>query len=186
MASEPRVLQAACLAPGRGPSSDLGAAVIRTLQAARAPSTRGLYAGRWNRFCGWCRSRGENPVSCGASVVLAFLQSLLESGLSVSTLRGYVAAISSHHKLVDGLTMGTQAIRSGVGAPLAKDRFSSGHCLCKTCKWAACFVGAPSMFAARRGRLCHLSPPEPGIPGSPPYVIWNSVDPYCGVLTDMK
>ena len=46
MTSEPRVLQAACLAPGRGPSSDLGAAVIRTLQAARAPSTRGLYAGR--------------------------------------------------------------------------------------------------------------------------------------------
>ena len=44
--SKPRVLQAACLAPGRGPSSDLGAAVMRTLQAARAPSTRGLYAGR--------------------------------------------------------------------------------------------------------------------------------------------
>ena len=110
MASEPRVLQAACLAPGRGPSSDLGAAVIRTLQAARAPSTRGLYAGRWNRFCGWCHSRGENPVSCGTSVVLAFLQSLLESGLSVSTLRGYVAAISSRHELVDGLTMGTQAL----------------------------------------------------------------------------
>ena len=108
MASEPRVLQAACLAPGRGPSSDLGAAVIRTLQAARAPSTRGLYAGRWNRFCGWCHSRGENPVSCG--VVLAFLQSLLESGLSLSTLRGYVAAISSRHELVDGLTMGTQAL----------------------------------------------------------------------------
>ena len=42
-----------------------------------------LYAGRWNRFCGWCHSRGEDPVSCGASVVLAFLHSLLESGLSV-------------------------------------------------------------------------------------------------------
>ena len=110
VASEPRVLQAACLAPGRGPSSDLGAAVIRTLQAARAPSTRGLYTGRWNRFCGLYRSRGENSVSCGASVVLAFLQSFLESGLSVSTLRGYVAAISSRHKLVDGLTMGTQAL----------------------------------------------------------------------------
>ena len=49
-------------------------------------------------------------MSCGASVVLAFLQSLLESGLSVSTLRGYVAAISSRHELVDGLTMGTQAL----------------------------------------------------------------------------
>ena len=110
VASKPRVLQAACLTPGRGASSDLVAAVIRTLQAARAPSTRGLYTGCWNRFCGWCRSRGENPVSCGASVVLAFLQSLLESGLSVSTLRGYVAAISSRHKLVDGLTMGTQAL----------------------------------------------------------------------------
>ena len=22
--------------------------------------------------------------------------------------------------------------------------------------------------------------------GSPPDIIWNSVDPYCGVLTDMK
>ena len=45
-----------------------------------------------------------------APLVLAFLQSLLGSGLSVSTLRGYVAAISSRHELVDGLTMGTQAL----------------------------------------------------------------------------
>ena len=110
VASEPGDLQAACLALGWGPSSNLGAAVMTTLQAARAPSTRGLYAGRCNRFCGWCHSRGENPVSCGASVVLTFLLSLLVSGLSVATLRAYMAAISSQHKLVDGLTMGTQAL----------------------------------------------------------------------------
>ena len=36
----------------------------------------------------------------------------LESGLSVPTLRGYVAAISSRHRLVDGLTMGTQSLVS--------------------------------------------------------------------------
>ena len=61
MASEPRVLQAACLAPGRGPSSDLGAAVIRNLQAARAPSTRGLYAGRWKQIL-WCLSGFSLPA----------------------------------------------------------------------------------------------------------------------------
>ena len=177
---------------------------MRTLQAARAPSTRGLYAGCWNRFCGWCHSRGEDPISCGASVVLAFLQSLLESGLSVSTLRRYVAAISSHHKLVDGLTMDTQALvscflkgarrlcpprgrlipawdlrvvldalteprfepLSGLGWELLslKTVFLLAIASAKRVSELRASVGAPSMFAARRGRLCHLSPPVPGIP----------------------
>ena len=43
------------------------------------------------------------------------------------------------------------------------------------------------LFVPRKGGLGlpWVVPPPPPI-GSPPDVIWNSVDPYCGVLTDMK
>lgn len=47
-----------------------------------------------------------------AQVVLSFLQFLLESALGESTLRGYVAATSECHKLIDGFTVISQALVS--------------------------------------------------------------------------
>ncbi len=110
LAPESGDFQAACLAPRRGPPTSLSPAVMATLQAARAPSTRVIYAGRWKRFCQWCADRGCNPVSCGTEGVLLFLQSLLDRGLAESTLRGYVAAISDRHIPVEGWTMGSQPL----------------------------------------------------------------------------
>lgn len=83
---------------------------MATLQAARAPSTRALYAGRWDRFCKWCAETEWDPVSCGTQGVLQFLQSLLDRGLTESTLRGYVAAISDRHIPIHGGTMGSQPL----------------------------------------------------------------------------
>lgn len=39
-----------------------------------------------------------------------YLQALLERGLSVSTIKVYVAAISAHHSLVDGRSVGSHAL----------------------------------------------------------------------------
>ena len=61
-------------------------------------------------------------------------------------------------------------------------------------QWLCCslsvILGIPLIwdrtFVPRKGGLgLPWVPPLPPL-GSPPDIIWNSVDPYCGVLTDMK
>ena len=110
MALESRNFQLECLATGRQPSCGLSPAVLATLQEARAPSIRALYAGCWERFSQWCATTGLSPVSYGTQGVLLFLQSLLEGGLSESTLRGYVAAISDRHIPIEGRSVGSQPL----------------------------------------------------------------------------
>ncbi|KAK0136957.1 hypothetical protein N1851_026823 [Merluccius polli] len=61
------------------------------------------YENRWKLFSDWCKGKAADPVRCPVAIVLEFLQSLLDSGRSHSTLRVYVAAISSRHEGVDGL-----------------------------------------------------------------------------------
>ena len=82
----------------------------RTIKYARAASTRAQYANRWRWFSGWCNDHGENPVCCPLPLVLEFLQSLQDKGLSPSTLRVYVAAISCHHVKVGGDTVGSHRL----------------------------------------------------------------------------
>ncbi|XP_049901735.1 uncharacterized protein LOC126391201 [Epinephelus moara] len=77
------------LAMGLSPS------VVSTLQEARAPSTRALYAHRWRAFVAWCRVHQTDPLTCSAPAVLRFLQGLLDAGRAPSTLRGMVAAIKA-------------------------------------------------------------------------------------------
>ena len=90
--------------------ADCDQAVIQTINDSRAPSTRALYANRWKLFSEWCRAHEETPESTSVPVVLRFLQSLLEKGLSVSTLRVYVAAISARHRVVDRITLGSHSV----------------------------------------------------------------------------
>ena len=85
-------------------------AVIQTVLDSRAPSTRALYANRWKIFSEWCRACGEVPESSPLPIILRFLQSLLDKGLSVSTLRVYVAAISARHVRVDNQTVGSHTL----------------------------------------------------------------------------
>ncbi|KAK0146804.1 hypothetical protein N1851_013823 [Merluccius polli] len=80
-----------------------------------APSLTTLvayYENRWKLFSDWCNGKAADPVRCPVAIVLEFLQSLLDSGRSHSTLRVYVAAISSRHEGVDGATVGCHRLVS--------------------------------------------------------------------------
>ncbi|KAK0139592.1 hypothetical protein N1851_023527 [Merluccius polli] len=70
------------------------------------------YENRWKLFSDWCNGKAADPVRCPVAIVLEFLQSLLDSGRSHSTLRVYVAAISSRHEGVDGATVGCRRLVS--------------------------------------------------------------------------
>ncbi|KAK0156351.1 hypothetical protein N1851_000348 [Merluccius polli] len=70
------------------------------------------YENRWKLFSDWCNGKAADPVRCPVATVLEFLQSLLDSGRSHSTLRVYVAAISSQHEGVDGATVGCHRLVS--------------------------------------------------------------------------
>ena len=84
--------------------------VVQTIIDSRAPSTRALYANRWKIFAKWCEAQREVPECSSVPVILRFLQSLLEKKLSASTLRVYVAAISSRHIKVDSQTVGSHSL----------------------------------------------------------------------------
>ncbi len=51
-----------------------------------------------------------DPFSCEVDSILSFLQFLLETGVTESTLRGYVAAISDRHEGYGGNTVGFQPL----------------------------------------------------------------------------
>ncbi|KAL0161520.1 hypothetical protein M9458_045245, partial [Cirrhinus mrigala] len=93
------------LVSGREPEN-LPGRVLNTISQARAPSTRCLYALKWSVFSTWCSARGKNPASCGISVILSFLQELLDKGRSPSTLKVYVAAIAAFHAPIADQSIG--------------------------------------------------------------------------------
>ncbi len=75
-----------------------------------ASSTRRLYALKWSVFSAWCSTCGADPEICDISLILSFLQELLEKGrsdtLERSTLKIYVAAIAASHAPIDGQWVG--------------------------------------------------------------------------------
>ena len=72
--------------------------VVRTIQGARADSTRACYSAKWAAFQKWCTERGCDPISCPLPHVLSFLQTLMERGLAFSTVKTYAAAVLSCHE----------------------------------------------------------------------------------------
>ncbi len=58
-----RPLEASCLVPRWDAEvlGDLPQSVVNTITSARAPSTRHLYALKWNLFVDWCSSQREDP-----------------------------------------------------------------------------------------------------------------------------
>ncbi len=112
LASSSGVPPVACLAP-EGLDSLLNLcdqAVVQTIISARASSTRLLYANRWKLFSVWCGSQNVDPEHCSVPVLLKYLQTLLDKGLSASTIKLYVAAISARHAFVDGRSVGSHAL----------------------------------------------------------------------------
>ena len=84
--------------------------MVFTINSSRAPSTNALYANRWKIFTEWCQARGQEPAHCPLPAVLQFLQSLLDRGLTPSTIRVYAAAISAGHVRIEGRTFGSHTL----------------------------------------------------------------------------
>ena len=64
----------------------------------RRQSTKTAYSGRWNKFVGWCSGKNIDPLR---SHILQFTLSLAQQGSSVSTVKGYLAALSAFVCLPD-------------------------------------------------------------------------------------
>ncbi len=96
MASRARVMGPVCVAAQREPF-DLPEHVLNTMAEARAPSTRCLYALKLSVFLAWCQDRDLDPVTSDVSVVLLFLQEMLDEQRSSSTIKVYAAAIAAFH-----------------------------------------------------------------------------------------
>ncbi|KAL0189459.1 hypothetical protein M9458_016558, partial [Cirrhinus mrigala] len=87
-------------------ASGLSTEVVETILQSGAPSTRKLYALKWKLFTSWCGHHLQDPVNCPVGTVLEFLQDRLSAGLTHSTLKVYVVAISACHAPLGGLSMG--------------------------------------------------------------------------------
>ncbi len=105
MASMARVMGPACVAAQREPF-DLPERVLNTMAEARAPSTRRLYALKWPIFSAWCQGRDVDPVTSDVSVVLSFMQEMLDKRRSSSTIKVYAAAIAAFHAPIAGRSVG--------------------------------------------------------------------------------
>ncbi|XDV20625.1 hypothetical protein PO909_025925 [Leuciscus waleckii] len=105
LAPVPRAVGPACVGDQLSPFH-LPEGVLNTITQARAPSTRRLYASKWSVFAEWCSAHDVNPLDCEVTVVLSFLQELLDSGRTPSTLKVYVAAITAFTKPANGQSLG--------------------------------------------------------------------------------
>ncbi len=85
--------------------SGLSTGVVETILHSRAPSTRKLYALKWKVFTSCCSDHQRDPANCPVGTVLEFLQDRFTAGLTPSTLKVYVAAISSYHISLGGMSM---------------------------------------------------------------------------------
>ncbi|KAI7798570.1 hypothetical protein IRJ41_007405 [Triplophysa rosa] len=98
LSSKPREIQATRLAPRWESSRDLVKAVITAL-AAKAHLQGGFMPHAVERLTRWYQSRDTDPISSETESISLFLQSLLESGLTESTLKERVSelhALSVH------------------------------------------------------------------------------------------
>ena len=59
--------------------------------------TRATYAHRWVLFERWCIDKGESPLPASPEVVMLYLLETSADGVSLSTLRGWMAALNRVH-----------------------------------------------------------------------------------------
>ncbi|XP_071975450.1 uncharacterized protein [Engystomops pustulosus] len=88
---------AVCLDPESSflSSQGLSSEVIKTLKASRKPVTFAIYHKIWKRFCSFCKDSPPSQANLNILQVLEFLQRGLELGLSTSTLKVQVSALSA-------------------------------------------------------------------------------------------
>ena len=59
-------------------------------------STARVYQAKWAIFCGWCRRRSLNPLAASVPRIADFFVHLRrDKGMSVSSIKGYQAALNS-------------------------------------------------------------------------------------------
>ncbi len=109
IASTARVMGPACVAARREPFG-LPESVLNTIAQARALSTRRLYTLKWTIFSARCQDRDLDPVTSDVSVVLSFLQEMLDKHRSSSTIKVYVAAIAAFHAPISGQSVGRDSV----------------------------------------------------------------------------
>ncbi len=81
---------------------DLPEHVLSTVAEARALSNRCLYALKLSIFSAWCQDCDLDTVTSDVSLVLLFLQEMLDKQHSSSTIKVYAAAIASFHAPIIG------------------------------------------------------------------------------------
>ncbi len=100
-----QVMGPACVATQQEPFG-LPESVLNTMAEARAPSTRRLYSLKWSVFSTWCLDRDLDPVTSDVSVVLSFLQEMLDKQRSSSNIKVYAAAIAAFYAPIAGRLVG--------------------------------------------------------------------------------
>lgn len=73
-----------------------------TIQNSRKPSTRKSHYFKWLCFLRWLPEGHNSPETTDLPVVFDFLLHLVDCGLSHSSIRVYLSALSAYHTLVDG------------------------------------------------------------------------------------
>ena len=69
-----------------------------TISRAWSPHTHRAYAGAWRRFEQWTARRGLESMPALPATLLLYLQDLEEQGLTPSTIRTAVSAVSAAHR----------------------------------------------------------------------------------------
>ncbi len=107
MASTARVMVPAGVTAQREPFR-LPERVLNTMAEARAPSTQCLFETtlKWSIFSTWCQDCDLDPVTSDVSVVLSFLQEMLDKQRSSFTIKVYAAAIAAFHCPIAGRLVG--------------------------------------------------------------------------------
>ena len=86
--------------------------------AARAKTTRTVYAGAWRRWAQWCAEMHTMPLPAAPETVAAYLAELARAGCSVATVKAALAAIAAQHsdsgQPLDGAHAALGSVKAGI------------------------------------------------------------------------
>jgi len=78
--------------------------------ARQKASTRHLYALKCSVSSTWCQDCDLDPITSDVSLVLSFLQEMLDKQHSSSTVKVYAAAIAAFHAPIAGRSVGSDSV----------------------------------------------------------------------------
>lgn len=121
LASKPNCPTLVSVDPAESSLQKLHETVYETLSNARSPYTRANYSMKWNIFSEWCLSMDTGPVACSVPLVLHFLQSQLDQGKAVRTVKIYAPGILVVHGEINCQPLGSSSTSMSISegsAPL--------------------------------------------------------------------